>query len=218
MTKNTEKESNIYFQEDAQILARVNEEMATGLEILKDIDLGICIFGSARVKEDTELYKKTCELSKRLSRAGFTIITGGGPGIMEAANRGAFEENTESVGLNIQLPKEQEPNPYLTTSLHFHYFFIRKFLFEKQAIGYIVMPGGLGTLDELFELLVLIQTNKIPPRPIVLMGTDFFDGLYDWMKKRLLAMNYCTQADLDLFIITDSEDEAIEHLKKTCAK
>lgn len=158
---------------------RIISEFTEGFEKLSEVTDAISIFGSARLKPDDPYYIKTIELSTLLSQNGFAIITGGGPGVMEAANRGAYQQDQLSIGLNIELPMEQRPNPYQDISLDFRYFFVRKVMFVRYSMGYVCMPGGFGTLDEFFEALTLMQTNKIYPLPLVLFGTHFWGGLMD---------------------------------------
>ena len=193
---------------------RILAELVEGIEVMNDVGPAISIFGSARVKPEDPVYKQTEELAARLAEENFAVITGGGPGLMEAGNKGCFEAGGKSVGLNIRLPMEQHTNPYLKVENEFRYFFIRKLMFIKYAMGYVAMPGGYGTLDELSEALVLIQTKRIRPFPIVLMGTEFFGGLVEWFKDRLVKDGYCNEEDLDLFIVTDSIDEAVSHIKR----
>ncbi|XPV74862.1 MAG: TIGR00730 family Rossman fold protein [Desulfovibrio sp.] len=193
---------------------RILAELVEGIEVMSDVGPAISIFGSARVKPEDPVYKQTEELAARLAEENFAVITGGGPGLMEAGNKGCFEAGGKSVGLNIRLPMEQHTNPYLKVENEFRYFFIRKLMFIKYAMGYVAMPGGYGTLDELSEALVLIQTKRIRPFPIVLMGTEFFGGLVEWFKDRMVKDGYCSEEDLDLFIVTDSIDEAVNHIKR----
>jgi uncharacterized protein (TIGR00730 family) len=190
-------------------LARIERELARGFEALAGIR-GVSCFGSARVGEDDPRYALARATGSGLAHAGFTVITGGGPGLMEAANRGAQEVGGRSVGLNIELPFEQGPNPYQDIELTFHYFFTRKLMFVRYATAFVVFPGGLGTLDELFEALVLIQTDKIRHFPVVLMGGAFWDGLLDWMRDTLATEKMIDPADLDLLQTTDDPAEAVE--------
>lgn len=195
-------------------LFKILSEIVDGFETLNDIGPAVSLFGSARVKPDTPWYDKTIQMSQQLVEAGFTVITGGGPGLMEAGNKGAFEAGGQSVGLHIHLPLEQKNNQYLTTRCDFRYFFVRKLMFIKYAMAYIALPGGFGTLDELSEALVLIQTKRIKAFPIVLLGTEFWGGLVDWFKKRLVVDGYCNEKDLSLFLVTDSIEEAVEHIRR----
>ncbi|BDQ36026.1 cytokinin riboside 5'-monophosphate phosphoribohydrolase [Pseudodesulfovibrio nedwellii] len=195
-------------------LFKIMSEIVDGFENLSEIGPAVSMFGSARVKPEEPLYEKTVELSKALSEAGYSIITGGGPGLMEAGNKGAFENGGESIGLHIHLPMEQHNNPYMNIKSEFRYFFIRKLMFIKYALAYVALPGGYGTLDELSEALVLIQTHRIKPFPIVLFGTEFWGGLVDWFKTQLVTNEFCHEDDLDLFIVTDDVEEVVNHIKK----
>jgi uncharacterized protein (TIGR00730 family) len=190
-------------------LARIERELALGFDALAGIR-GVACFGSARVGEDDPRYELARATGSGLARAGFPVITGGGPGLMEAANRGAQEVGGCSVGLNIELPFEEEANPYQDIQLTFHYFFTRKLMFVRYATAFVVFPGGLGTLDELFEALILIQTDKIRHFPVVLMGGPFWDGLLEWMRDTLLAEGMIDREDLDLVQMTDDPEEAVE--------
>ncbi len=195
-------------------LFKILSEIVDGFETLSDLGPAVSVFGSARVKEGDPLYEKTRDLAHKLVEAGFAVITGGGPGLMEAGNRGALEAGGKSVGLHIHLPLEQKYNEYLNIRSDFRYFFIRKLMFIKYAMAYIAMPGGYGTLDELSEALVLIQTKRIKGFPIVLMGKDYWSGLIDWFRTQLVAGGFCKEKDLDLFLVTDSSEEAVEHIRQ----
>jgi hypothetical protein len=175
----------------------------------------VTIYGSARTSADHPYYKLTENIAGELARAGYAVITGGGPGIMEAANKGAMEAGGISIGLNISLPHEQAPNPYSNFPLHFKYFFVRKVMFMKYSQGFICMPGGFGSLDELFESMTLIQTQRIKPFPIILVGSDFWTGLVDWIRDKLLAEGNINKEDILLFKVLDDADEVIEFIKKT---
>lgn len=184
----------------------------SGFEKMSAIGPCVSIFGSARTKEGDPYYTLATNVAKKISEAGYGIITGGGPGIMEAGNRGAHLAGGTSVGLNIDLPFEQHDNPYIDAdkSLDFDYFFVRKVMFVKYSQGFVVMPGGFGTLDELFEAITLIQTNKIEKFPIILVGTDFWEGLFEWIKTTMLNKGNISAHDLDLIQIVDTEDEVVE--------
>lgn len=195
-------------------LFKILSEIVDGFETLNDIGPAVSVFGSARVKPGEPWYERTVDLSRQLAEAGFTVITGGGPGLMEAGNKGAFEAGGRSVGLHIHLPLEQKNNQFLSTRCDFRYFFVRKLMFIKYALAYIALPGGFGTLDELSEALVLIQTKRIKAFPIVLLGKDFWGGLVDWFRERLVADGYCHAKDLDLFLVTDSSEEAVAHIRR----
>jgi uncharacterized protein (TIGR00730 family) len=186
---------------------RIQSEFVYGINALAEIGAGVAVFGSARIGEDSPYYAHARVLGRLLVEAGFAVITGGGPGVMEAANRGAFEAGGLSVGCNIELPFEQDRNPYLTIGIDFRYFFVRKTMFVKYSNGFVIFPGGFGTLDELFESLTLVQTHKISRFPIVLFGTDYWSGLIDWMKSTQLAAGMIAPGDLNLLILTDSIED-----------
>ena len=200
---------------DAWRLFKILAEFVDGFEELHDIYPCVSIFGSSRVKPGDEIYEKTFIIAKKLAQSGYNIITGGGPGVMEAGNKGAKEGGAKSIGLNIRLPMEEKPNPYLDIRLDFKYFFVRKVMFLKYASAYIGMPGGFGTLDEIFEALTLIQTKRMKPFPLVLVGSDYWNPLLDWIKKNLLKNGYISEEDLDLFSIMDDPDEIVRFIKKT---
>jgi uncharacterized protein (TIGR00730 family) len=191
---------------------RIMSEFVEGFESLSHIGPAISIFGSARTSKNDKFYKITVKVAELLAKRGFAVISGGGPGIMEAANLGAQRAKGVSVGLNIELPMEQKPNRYQTKSLTFRHFFARKVMFVKYASGYVIMPGGFGTLDEFFEALTLIQTGKIRRFPVVLMGKKFWGGLLDWVKKTMVKEGMISPADLDLFFVTDDPAEAVAHI------
>lgn len=188
---------------------RIMGEFVEGFDELATLQRGVSIFGSARSLPGDEDYKAAQETAGLLSKAGFCVITGGGPGIMEAANRGAFEAGGKSVGCNIELPFEQKPNPYQTLSLKFKYFFVRKMMFVKYSEAFVIFTGGFGTLDELFEALTLIQTRKIRDFPVVMFGSRYWKGLMDWIKEVALKEGKISQADLALLHLTDSPDEVV---------
>lgn len=194
-------------------LERIREELVAGYEALGRLGCAVSIFGSARTRRDDPDYAIARETARRLGKAGFAVITGGGPGIMEAANRGASEAGVTSVGLNVDLPFEQGPNPYHDHSLRFHYFFTRKVMFVRFASAFVVFPGGFGTLDELFESLVLIQTHKIRHFPVVLVQPSYWAGLIDWMRERLVADERIALSDLDLLTVTDDPDEVVARVR-----
>jgi hypothetical protein len=193
---------------------RIISEFVEAIETLSGVRHAVSIFGSARTKPDDPYYQKAELLGKLLAENGFGVITGGGPGIMEAANKGAAEAGGQSVGMNIRLPFEQKPNPYTNISIDYKYFFIRKVMFVKYAMAYVILPGGFGTLDELFESLTLIQTRRIKSFPVVLMGSEFWKGLLDWLKKTMLRDGKIAAADLDLIQIIDDPEEAVRHIQK----
>jgi uncharacterized protein (TIGR00730 family) len=194
---------------------RIMGEFVEGFDELATLSRGIAIFGSARTKPDDPEYKAAQETAALLSKQGFAVITGGGPGIMEAANRGAFEAGGLSIGCNIELPFEQRPNAYQTLSLTFKYFFVRKMMFVKYSLAFIIFPGGFGTLDELFEALTLIQTRKIRNFPVVLFGSSYWKGMLDWFRAQVLREGKISEHDLDLFHVTDSPSEVVEIVVKS---
>lgn len=206
------KDWNEIKSNDSWALFKIMGEFVEGYDRMAKIGPCVSIFGSARTPEQSETFALTSEIAKKLSEQGFGIITGGGPGIMKAANKGANEAKGISVGLNIKLPFEQHPNEYIDIdkSIYFDYFFVRKVMFVKYAQGFVVMPGGFGTLDELFEALTLIQTHKIQHFPIILVGTSFWSGLLEWIKNTLLAQKTISKEDLDLFKMVDTSDEVVE--------
>lgn len=191
-------------------LLKIMSEFVEAGEELRAIYPAVSIYGSARTPVNHPDYLLAELIARRLSDAGFAVISGGGPGIMEAANKGAFAGRSPAVGLNIVLPHEQQSNPYQDLSVKFQHFFPRKVMFVKHAVAYVVMPGGFGTLDELFESLTLVQTGKIPPRPIILVGRDFWQGMTDWISDHLLTRGFIKPDDLDLFETADTADEVTD--------
>jgi uncharacterized protein (TIGR00730 family) len=200
---------------DSWRLFKILAELVDGFETLADIYPCVSIFGSARVHPGDATYEKTVEIARKLAENGFHIITGGGPGIMEAGNKGAKKGGAKSIGLNIRLPMEQASNPYANIKLDFQYFFVRKVMFVKYAQAYVGMPGGFGTLDEIFEALTLIQTKRIRPFPVVLVGSDYWGGLWEWIRDTLLARKLISPEDLDLVTILDDADEVVKTIKRT---
>ena len=194
---------------------RIMGEFVEGFDELASLTRGISIFGSARTSPEDRYYKAAQETAAVLAREGYAVITGGGPGIMEAANRGAFEAGGMSVGCNIELPFEQGANPYLTRSLTFRYFFVRKMMFVKYSLGFIIFPGGFGTLDELFEALTLIETHKIRNFPVVLYGSDYWQGLLNWIRDVALQEGKISEHDLNLLHLTDSPEKVVEILNSS---
>ena len=190
-------------------LFKIISEFVDGFEELSNLGPAVSIFGSARFQSNHKYYKIAVEIASLLAKEGYTIITGGGPGVMEAANKGAYNNDGISVGLNIVLPMEQKPNNYQNKSLTFKYFFARKVMFIKYAMGYVCMPGGFGTLDEFFEALTLIQTHKIFPLPLILVGKDYWSDLLKWMKKTMLKEGTISAKDLDIVKITDDPKEVV---------
>jgi len=193
---------------------RIMAEIVEGVETLSKIHNAVTFFGSARVKPDDIYYQKTEKLAQLLVQQGFSIITGGGPGIMEAANKGAAEAGGKSVGMNIKLPFEQKPNPYANIHIEYKYFFVRKVMFVKYAVAYVIMPGGFGTMDEFFEALTLIQTRKTKPFPVILMGSEYWQGLIDWLKNQMLKEGKIAPADMELIQIIDDPEEVVKLIKK----
>ena len=194
---------------------RIMGEFVEGFDELATLSRGIAIFGSARTKPDDPDYKAAQETGALLAAQGFAVITGGGPGIMEAANRGAYDAGGLSIGCNIELPFEQRPNAYQTLSLTFKYFFVRKMMFVKYSLAFIIFPGGFGTFDELFEALTLIQTRKIRNFPIVLVGTRYWSGMLDWLRAEVLTGGKVSEHDLDIFHVTDSPAVVVEIVMKS---
>jgi hypothetical protein len=197
---------------DSWVIFKVMAEFVEGFEKMAKIGPCVSIFGSARTKPENEFYQMAEEIAAKLVRHGYGVITGGGPGIMEAGNKGAKKQNGKSVGLNIELPHEQGSNIYIDPDklISFDYFFVRKVMFVKYSQGFVVMPGGFGTLDEMFEAITLIQTNKIGRFPIVLVGRDFWSGLFDWVKTTMLAAGNISPKDLELINIVDTPTEAVK--------
>ncbi|MDC7698989.1 TIGR00730 family Rossman fold protein [Vogesella indigofera] len=195
---------------EAWHVMKILSEFVESAEELQQISPAVSIFGSARTPRDHRYYKLTEDIARLLSDAGFAVISGGGPGIMEAANKGAYYGNSPSVGLNIVLPHEQRPNEYQDLSLKFDHFFSRKVMFVKHALAYVVMPGGFGTLDEMFEALTLIQTGKTRKMPIILCGTEFWSGLLDWVRQRLIGDGLINAEDLDLLQLIDDPQQIVE--------
>ena len=193
---------------------RIMAEFVEAIETLSRVKHAVSIFGSARTKPDDPYYQKAELLARRLVEKGFGVITGGGPGVMAAANKGAAEAGGQSVGMNIRLPFEQKPNPYANVSIDYKYFFIRKVMFVKYAVAYVILPGGFGTMDELFEALTLIQTKRIKGFPVILMGSEYWKGLFDWLRKTMLRDNKISPEDLERFQIIDDPDEAVKLIQK----
>ncbi len=209
---------DITTMEDPWRVFRIMSEFVDGFDMLSRIGNAVTIFGSARLKENHQMYKLAEKTAYLLGKEGYAIITGGGPGIMEAANKGAKASGTESVGLNIELPFEQVPNKYITLLLDFHYFFCRKFMFLKYAKAFVIFPGGFGTLDELFESITLIQTKRMPRFPVILVGQEYWQSMMDWVNKTILAEQCISQEDLDIIQIVDSAEEVLKVVKAFYAK
>jgi len=193
---------------------KIQAEFVEGFNDLSEVGPAVSVFGSARTPKDHPTYAQAEAVGRGLAKAGFVVITGGGPGTMEAANKGALEAGGESIGLGIELPFEARLNDYVSFGLNFRYFFVRKMMFVKYSQGYVVMPGGLGTMDELFEAMTLSQTKKITQFPVVLMGVKHWEGLLDWMRETMLADGRIKQSDLDMITLTDDVDEAVELMLK----
>ncbi len=191
---------------------RIQAEFVEGFGTLAELGPAVSVFGSARVRPGDAGYELAVDLGRALGEAGYAVITGGGPGAMEAANKGAREAGSPSVGLGIELPFETGLNPYVDLGINFRYFFARKTMFVKYAEGFVVLPGGFGTLDELFEALTLVQTKKVTSFPIVLMGSDYWGGLRDWIAGPVVSSGMIQPSELDLFLLTDDIDEAVEHI------
>jgi len=200
-------EQLLFTHTDPWRVLRIMGEFVEGFDVLAEIGMAVTLFGSARVHEDDPMYQTAVETARLLGEAGFTIITGGGPGIMEACNRGAREAGAVSVGLNVELPFEQGVNPYVDIAIEFHYFFVRKTMFVKYAQAFVIFPGGFGTLDELFEALTLIQTGKVQNFPVILFGSAYWGGMIEWMRATMLAEGKVAEADLELLVLCDSPAE-----------
>jgi uncharacterized protein (TIGR00730 family) len=207
-------EINELAKEDSWRMFRIIGELVEGFDSLAGLEPAITIYGSARLKADDGLYAQTEEIARRLGELGFNIITGGGPGVMEAANKGALEAGVVSIGLNIELPEEQALNPYTTRSIVFHHFFVRKVMLVKYATAFLMMPGGLGTLDELTEVLTLMQTHKIKPFPVVLFDSKYWHGFLDWLHSQTLARGFVSEQDFDLLRVCDTPDEVIQTVQQ----
>jgi len=206
-------EINQLAKEESWRLFRILGELTEGFDHLGGIEPSVSIYGSARVRPGDTVYEKTREIAYRLGQHGFNIITGGGPGVMEAGNRGAKEAGVKSIGLNIILPEEQQPNPYTTLTLSFHHFFVRKVMLVKYATAFVIMPGGLGTLDELTEVLTLIQTGKLKPFPVIVFDCEFWRGFIDWIHHVVYPRGYVSAEDLKLVRVCDEPSEAADIVK-----
>ncbi|MGP8080267.1 MAG: TIGR00730 family Rossman fold protein [Dehalococcoidales bacterium] len=207
-------EINDMAKEESWRLFRIMGEMVEGFDGLSGVEPAVTIYGSARIKPDDELYAQTVEISHRLGELGFSIITGGGPGIMEAANKGAAEAGAKSIGLNIELPVEQVCNIYATKVMTFKHFFVRKVMLVKYATAFVIMPGGLGTMDELTEVLTLIQTHKIKPFPVILYDSVFWRGFLDWLHTSVSARAYISAEDFDLVRVCDDPNSVVETVQQ----
>ncbi|MET7638294.1 TIGR00730 family Rossman fold protein [Streptomyces sp. NPDC005438] len=203
-----------FVHQDPWRVMRIQSEFIEGFGALAELGPAISVFGSARTRTESPEYATGVLLGRRLVEAGFGVITGGGPGAMEAANKGALEAGGTSVGLGIELPFEQGMNPYVDIGVNFRYFFVRKTMFVKYAQGFVVLPGGMGTLDELFEAVTLVQTGKVTRFPIVLFGVDYWGGLVDWLRNAVVAEGKASERDMELFHVTDDVDEAVTLVTK----
>ena len=201
------------FADEAWRIFRIMAEFVDGFEELGNVKNAVTVWGSARVKEGDEWYEKAVEVGKLLVENGYTVITGGGPGIMEAANKGATLAGGNSIGLNIELPHEQKPNPYIKTLISFRYFFTRKVMFVKYAKAFVIFPGGFGTLDEFTEAITLIQTERIHKFPVILFDRNYWSGLIEWMKENQLKRGYISSDDLLIFSTVDEPEEAIQQIQ-----
>lgn len=199
--------------QDSWRLFKILSEFVEGFDALAAVPPAVTFFGSARVTEGNWEYDSARELASKLASDDCAIITGGGPGVMEAANRGGQEANGLSIGLNIEIPFEQQPNPYIDKLISFRYFFVRKVMFMKYSIAFVIFPGGFGTMDEFFEALTLIQTHKIKPFPVYMVGKDYWCGLIDWLKKRMLEEEKISPEDLDILHIVDSHEDVIKGIR-----
>ena len=200
-------------KEESWRLFRIMGEFVEGFDRLSNIEPAVTIYGSARIKSDHEMYEKARQIAFLLGKEGFNIVTGGGPGVMEAANLGGQQAGVRSVGLNIELPEEQLPNVYCNFTITFNHFFVRKVMLVKYATAFVIMPGGLGTLDELTEVLELIQTEKIKPFPVIMFGSEYWQGFLDWLKNSSCVKGYISESDLKLLRLTDEPEEAAEIVK-----
>ncbi len=211
-------EINDLAKEESWRMFRIIGELVEGFDKLSGIEPAVTIYGSARMRTNDELYMQTEELARRLGEMGFSIITGGGPGVMEAANKGALKAGVTSVGLNIELPEEQISNAYATKSITFSHFFVRKVMLVKYATAFIIMPGGLGTLDELTEVLTLMQTHKIKPFPVVLYNSKYWQGFLDWLRSSVLDREFISEDDFNLLRVCECPDEVVEAVQRWYTK
>jgi uncharacterized protein (TIGR00730 family) len=207
-------EINDLAKEESWRMFRIMGELVEGFDKLAGVEPAVTIYGSARLRPEDELYARTEEIARKLGEAGFSVITGGGPGVMEAANKGALKAGVNSIGLNIELPKEQLCNAYTTRSITFNHFFARKVMLVKYATAFVIMPGGLGTLDEVTEVLTLIQTHKIKPFPVILFSSRYWNGLLEWLRQSTLANGYISEEDFTLLRISDEPDAVVDIVSK----
>ena len=201
-------------KEESWRIFRIMAEFVESIEVLSNVQNAVTIFGSARLQSEDKYYQMAEKLGQLLVQNGFSVITGGGSGIMEAANKGAAEAGGQSVGMNIKLPFEQKPNSYANLQLDYKYFFIRKVMFVKYAVAYVIMPGGYGTMDELFEALTLIQTKRVKSFPLILMGREYWQGLLDWLKNSMQQKSMILPYDIEMIQIIDEPEEVVKHIKK----
>lgn len=207
-------DGNHFIREDPWRIFRIMSEFVDSFQTMSEVGPAVTIFGSARLKPDDKYYRAAQEIARGLAKHNLAVVTGGGPGIMEAANKGAAQAGGKSVGLNIELPEEQAGNRFANVPIHFHYFFARKVCFVKYSLGFIYMPGGFGTLDEFFEVATLVQTERIPQFPLILFGRSHWEGLVQWMKKELAQKSkFIDRTDLELFRVTDDVDEVIKIIR-----
>jgi hypothetical protein len=214
MRKRKENSKNLFSSEDPWRVFRIMSEFVEGFEVLSKVGKAVSIFGSSRMKPSNRYYKLAEEIAYLLAKEGYAVITGSGPGIMEAANKGTKRAGGHSIGLNIQIPHEQEANKYVDTLLDFRYFFVRKVMFVKYAKAFVIMPGGYGTLDEFTEAINLIQTERIPKFPVIIFGKEYWQGLLDWLRNTALKQGNISPKDLEIFRVTDSPKEVIATIKK----
>jgi uncharacterized protein (TIGR00730 family) len=203
-------EINEMAKEESWRMFRILGELVEGFDKLSGIEPAVSIYGSARVKPDDDIYKNAEDIAYRLGKMGFSIITGGGPGVMEAANKGASRAGVASVGLNIELPDQQPVNPYVTKTLSFNHFFVRKVMLVKYATAFIIMPGGLGTMDELSEVLTLIQTHKMKPFPVILFNSKYWGGFIDWLENTVMANGFITEGEFNILRVSDQPEEVAQ--------
>jgi hypothetical protein len=201
--------------QDSWRIFRIMAEFVEGFEMLGRVGPAVTIFGSSRVRPGEPVYEQTVALARGLAEAGYAVISGGGPGVMEAANKGAAEGGGISIGLNIQLPFEQKPNPYSNLKLEYHYFFVRKVMFVKYAMAYVILPGGFGTMDEFFEAITLIQTHRVRPFPVILMNAAYWQGLLDWIQNQVLAGGKISPEDREIFQVIDDPETVVKTIKRT---
>lgn len=211
-------EINDLAKEESWRMFRIMGELVEGFDTLSGVEPAVTIYGSARLPADDKLYAETEDIAFRLGNAGFSIITGGGPGVMAAANKGAMKAGVASVGLNIELPEEQYPNSYTTKTITFHHFFVRKVMLVKYATAFVILPGGLGTLDELTEVLTLIQTLKMKPFPVILFCSDFWQGFLGWLKNTVLSRKFISEEDFSLLRVCDRPEEVTELVQTWATK